>query len=83
MHQFGGVFLCPALRKDPPVPPAVPVQQPLGDHIAADGAEIVVVIGDDDIHFPFRIDSARFKGPGDFLQYDALLFSLGDRKSVV
>ena len=62
-----------------PVATGISGQKPLAYHIPADGAEIVVEVGDDDIHFPLRIDAVIFERVGNDLQNDALLLSLRSR----
>lgn len=79
--------------KNSPIPSFIPAHQLFGDHVAPYGAKIVVIIGDYNIDFPFRIEPVFFKGFYDFFQYAVknpvkrLPFSLGlskmeGRKSV-
>lgn len=66
-----------ALGSDAPVSSRIPRQKPLPDPIAADGAEIVIEIRDDQVDLPLGIDLVEFKGLGDHLKNDAFLFALG------
>ncbi len=52
-------------------------QKLLGYHVAADGAEVVVEVGDDDVDFTLGVVAAGFKGLGDFFKDDEFFFSLG------
>ena len=63
-----------------PVSLAAALHQPFGNHIAADGAEIVEIIGDDKVHLAFGVNAVLFKGFHNFFQHDELFLALrGER----
>ena len=60
-----------------PVNSVLTLQYPLTDHVPAKGAEIIVIIRNEQVYFFFCVILPGFKRRGDFFQNNALFFALG------